>query len=346
MAHLRRDKPLNQGADLKRTTLGTQGLEVSQLGLGCMGLSVAYASPIDASQGERLILRAVELGVTFFDTAELYGDNEILVGRALGSYRDGLVIATKFGFDLAEDRVPRGLNSRPEHIREVCDRSLQRLGIETIDLFYQHRVDPEVPIEDVAGTVAQLVRAGKVRYFGLSEAGPETISRAHATHPVSALQSEYSLWARDVEQEILPLCRRLGIGFVAYGPLGRGFLAGAGVSLAENDRRRSLARWQGDALATNLLLVETLHQLAISKGCTTAQLSLAWLLAQGDDLVPIPGTTNVARLEENLAAADLRLCAGELEAIARAIPRDAVQGGRTGHFVRRMKQASRSTPME
>jgi aryl-alcohol dehydrogenase-like predicted oxidoreductase len=313
---------------------------VSQLGLGCMGLSIAYASAIGAAQAERLIQRAVELGVTLFDTAELYGDNEILVGRALRGLRAGVVIASKFGFDLGDDRLPRGLNSRPEHILAVCDASLRRLGVEIIDLYYQHRVDPQVPIEDVAGTVAQLVKAGKVRYFGLSEAGVETIGRAHAVHPVTALQSEYSLWAREVEKEILPLCRKLGIGFVPYGPLGRGFLAGAATSLADNDLRRSLPRWHGEALVANLELLATLRQLASEKGRSTAQLSLAWVLAQGEDIVPIPGTTKVARLEENLAAADLHLSAEELGAISRAVPHEAVQGARIGDFESRMRQSS------
>jgi aryl-alcohol dehydrogenase-like predicted oxidoreductase len=325
---------------MQSRTLGTQGLTVSSIGLGCMGLSVAYAAPVDAAQGERLIHRAVELGVTFFDTAEVYGDNEILVGRALRASRDRVVIASKFGFDLDEHRVPRGVDSRPDHIRRVCDASLQRLGVEIIDLFYQHRVDPTVAMEDVAGTVAELVKAGKVRYFGLSEAGADDIRRAHAVHPVTALQSEYSLWAREVEREILPLCRELGIGFVPYSPLGRGFLAGVAATLPENDRRRSLPRWQGAALTENLYLMETLQQLAAKRRCTTAQLSLGWVLAQGKNVVPIPGTTNLSRLEQNLAAAGLQFSADELDAIASAVPLEAVAGKRTGEFERRMGQSA------
>jgi aryl-alcohol dehydrogenase-like predicted oxidoreductase len=299
-----------------------------------MGLSVPYAATIEESQGEQLIRRAVELGVTFFDTAEIYGGNEILVGRALRAVRDDVTIATKFGFNLTGGHSAPGLNSRPEHIREVCEASLQRLGVEVIDLLYQHRVDPAVPMADVAGVVGELVRAGKVRYFGLSEAEAEAISQAHAVHPVTALQSEYSLWTRDVEKDVLPLCRKLGIGFVAYGPLGRGFLGGAAMDLAANDRRRSLPRWQGDALVANLGLLEVLQQLASAKGATTAQLSLTWVLAQGPDVVPIPGTTNIARLQENLSAAKLQLSAGELDAISRAVPPDRVVGDRSGTFLK------------
>ncbi|TAK99572.1 MAG: aldo/keto reductase [Rhodospirillaceae bacterium] len=308
--------------------LGTEGLKVSAIGLGCMGLSVAYADVPDEAQGLRLIGRAVELGVTMFDTAEVYGNNELLVGKALRTVRERVVIATKFGFKLTGGR-PLGVDSRPDHIREVCDASLKRLGVETIDLFYQHRVDPSVPIEDVAGAVGDLVRQGKVRYFGLSEAGAETIRRAHKVHPVSALQSEYSLWTRDVEHKVLPTCRELGVGLVAYSPLGRGFLAGAATALAENDRRKFMPRWQGEALAKNLSLAEALTNLASAKGCTPAQLTLAWLLHRGGDIVPIPGTTKIHRLEENLAAAAIRLSPDELTAIEDAMPIAAVQGDRT-----------------
>jgi len=314
--------------------LGTQGLEVSAIGLGCMGLSYAYGAAVEEADALALLRRAVDLGVTFFDTAELYGPfaNEQLVGKALKDVRDRVVIATKFGFTFAPgERRPTGVDSRPEHIREVCDASLKRLGVETIDLLYQHRVDPAVPIEDVAGAVGELVQAGKVRFFGLSEAGAETIRRAHKAHPVSAVQSEYSLWSREIEKAVLPTLRELSIGVVPYSPLGRGFLAGAGTDLdklAADDFRRTLPRWQPQAIGRNRSLVETLTAVARARGRTPAQLALAWLLAQGPDVAPIPGTTKVARLEENLAAADLRLTAEELAEIERAVPETAVAGGR------------------
>jgi aryl-alcohol dehydrogenase-like predicted oxidoreductase len=314
--------------------LGTQGLEVSAIGLGCMGLSMAYGAALEEPAALKVIERAVELGVTFFDTAEMYGpfDNEILLGKGLRPVRDRVVIATKFGFKIEPgERRPRGVDSRPEHIRDVCDASLKRLGVETIDLLYQHRVDPAVPIEDVAGTVGDLVKAGKVRFFGLSEAGAETIRRAHKVHPVSAVQSEYSLWSRDIERAVLPTLRDLGVGLVPYSPLGRGFLAGAGNSLdqlAANDFRRSMPRWQADVIDKNRSLVETLAAIARGKGRTPAQLALAWLLHQGQDIAPIPGTTKLHRLEENLAAADIPLSADELAEIERAVPETAVEGGR------------------
>jgi len=314
--------------------LGTQGLEVSAIGLGCMGLSVGYGASLEEAAAIKLIERAVELGVTFFDTAEMYGPftNEALVGKALRPARDRVVIATKFGFKIQPgERRPRGVDSRPEHIREVCDASLQRLGVETIDLLYQHRVDPAVPIEDVAGTVGDLVKAGKVRFFGLSEAGAETIRRAHQVHPVSAVQSEYSLWSRDIEQAVLPTCRELGVGLVPYSPLGRGFLAGAGNSLdqlAPDDFRRSMPRWQPDVIDKNRSLVDTLTAIAHGKGRTPAQLALAWLLHQGQDIAPIPGTTKIHRLEENLGAAEIHLSADELAEIERAVPETAVEGDR------------------
>jgi aryl-alcohol dehydrogenase-like predicted oxidoreductase len=316
---------------MKMRALGSQGLTVSALGLGCMNLSMGYSPAVDEEGGVRLIARAVELGVTLFDTAEMYGPftNEMLVGRALAPVRDRVVIATKFGFRIGPGETrPNGVDSRPEHIRAVCHASLERLGVETIDLFYQHRVDPDVPIEDVAGTVGELVSEGKVRFFGLSEAAPETIRRAHAVHPVTALQNEYSLWSRDPEQEVLPLCRELGIGFVAYSPLGRGFLASGAKELRENDFRRSQPRWQGEALQQNLGLFETLSALAGQRSCTPAQLALAWLLHKGDDIVAIPGTTKIHRLEENVAAASIALSADEIAAIERALPPEAVQGGR------------------
>jgi aryl-alcohol dehydrogenase-like predicted oxidoreductase len=318
--------------------LGTQGLEVSALGLGCMNLTNDYTGvALDRAQALQLLRGSVELGVNFFDTAELYGDSELIVGEALRPIRDRVVIATKFGFKFPADlrsippekrRAALGVDSRPEHIREVCDKSLRRLGVDVIDLLYQHRVDPNVPIEDVAGTVGDLVRQGKVRWFGLSEAGAETIRRAHKVHPVSALQTEYSIWSREVEREILPACRELGVGFVAYSPLGRGFLAGAGRDLAQNDFRRATPRFKAEALATNLGLFDALLEIARAKACTPAQLALAWVLHQSRDIVPIPGTTKIARMEENIAATRIRLTAPELAAIEAAMPEAAVQGGR------------------
>jgi len=317
---------------MKTRKLGN--LEVSALGFGCMGLSWAYGPAPEEADAIAVLRRAVDLGVTFFDTAEVYGPfvNEELVGRALAPVRDRVVIATKFGFKIDPDQPGlRGVDSRPEHIREVADASLKRLGIETIDLFYQHRVDPNVPIEDVAGAVGDLIKAGKVRHFGLSEAGAQTIRRAHAVQPVTALQSEYSLWTRDPEAEILPTVRELGIGFVPYSPLGRGFLTGAvqtADALAANDFRRGLPRFSGEALTKNLSLVETLKALAAERGATPAQLALAWLLHQGEDIVPIPGTTKVSRLEENVKAAEIVLSPADLEAIAAAIPETEVEGAR------------------
>jgi aryl-alcohol dehydrogenase-like predicted oxidoreductase len=296
-----------------------------------MNLNMGYSEAPAAADARDLLEFAVELGITLFDTAEVYGPftNEELIGGALRKVRDRVVIATKFGFEIPYERGrPQGVNSRPEHIRAVCDASLQRLGVETIDLFYQHRVDPAVPIEDVAGTVGELVARGKVRYFGLSEAGPDTIRRAHRVHPVSALQTEYSLWSRDPEVELLPLCRTLGIGFVAYSPLGRGFLAGAAQDLNDRDYRRSQPRWQGEALAENLTLYERFAALAAAKSCTTAQLALAWLLHQGVDIVPIPGTNKRHRLQENVAAALIRLSAAELAVIETAVPAGLVKGAR------------------
>jgi aryl-alcohol dehydrogenase-like predicted oxidoreductase len=301
-----------------------------------MGLSGVYNAPLDEAAAAEVLKAAVDLGYGFFDTAEIYGmqTNEVLVGKGIAGVRDRVVIATKFGFDLDAARAqgrPAGTNSRPEHIREVAEASLKRLGVDVIDLLYQHRVDPNVPIEDVAGAVKDLIAAGKVRYFGLSEAGPDTIRRAHAVQPVSALQSEYSLWTRDPEKAVLPVCRELGIGFVPYSPLGRGFLAGA-VSgqgaMADNDFRRFMPRFKGEALEKNLSLVETLTRIAAQKGRTPAQLALAWLLSQGDDIAPIPGTTKAQRLAENAQAVDIRLTADELAAIEAAVPETAVEGAR------------------
>ena len=316
---------------MEKRKLGSQGLEVTKLGVGCMNLTHAYASAPTEAQGMAVIARALELGITFFDTAEMYGPftNEVLVGKGLRAVRDKVVIATKFGFRIPEaGGRPEGVNSRPDHIRAVCDASLQRLGIETIDLFYQHRVDPDVPIEDVAGTVGDLVREGKVRFFGMSEAAPATLRRAHAVHPVSALQSEYSLWMRDMEDEVLPTCRELGVGFVAYSPLGRGFLGGTARTIGAGDFRLAQPRFQGDALAANLCLLDRLDAIAADKHCTTAQLALAWLLHQGEDIVPIPGTGKVHRLEENMAAANISLSADDLAALDAAMPRGAAVGDR------------------
>jgi len=320
---------------MDKRKLGTQGLEVSAIGLGCMGLTAVYGPGPSEAEAIEVLAKAVDLGVTFFDTAEIYGrlTNEVIVGKGLKPFRGKVAIATKFGFDLADAMAagrPRGVNSRPENIRAVADASLQRLGIDVIDLFYQHRVDPSVPIEDVAGTVGELVKAGKVRYFGMSEAGADTVRRAHAVFPVSALQSEYSLWTRDPEGEVLPTLRELGVGFVPYSPLGRGFLTGAvnASTLGDGDFRRFMPRFQGDALAKNLGLVETLTQLARQKGHTPAQLALAWLLHQGPDIVPIPGTTKVSRLQENVGAAAIRLSADDLAAIEAAVPETAVEGQR------------------
>ncbi len=321
---------------MKTRKLG-DGLEVSAIGLGCMGMGQVYGTALEAADAHKLLARAVELGVTFFDTAEVYGPytNEVLVGEGLKPFRDQVVIATKFGFDIAPEGTGegfsrmRGTNSRPEHIRAVAEASLKRLGVEVIDLFYQHRVDPNVPIEDVAGTVKDLIAEGKVKHFGLSEAGAATIRKAHAVQPVAALQSEYSLWFRELEAEILPTLRELGIGLVPYSPLGRGFLTGAmKAEIGENDFRRNLPRFQGEALAKNLSLVEALTQIAAEKGATPAQLALAWILHQGEHIAPIPGTTKAARLEENLGAVDLTLSADDLARIAAAVPETAVEGER------------------
>jgi len=311
-------------------------LTVSAIGLGCMGMTFAYGGQEEAASIETL-RRAVDLGVTFFDTAEVYGpfDNEVLVGKALAPLRDRVVIATKFGFKIAEEgEGPSrmvGTDSRPEHVKAVAEASLRRLGVEVIDLFYQHRVDPAVPIEDTVGAMADLVRAGKVRALGLSEASVPTIRRAHAVHPIAAVQSEYSLFSRDPERGVLAACRELGIGFVPYSPLGRGFLAGAirqREALADDDFRRNLPRFQEDALRANLALLEALEGMAAAKGITTAQLALAWVLHRGDDIVPIPGARKIRHLEENVAAAEVVLTAEEMAALEAAVPQEAVAGAR------------------
>jgi aryl-alcohol dehydrogenase-like predicted oxidoreductase len=302
---------------MEKRVLGRQGLAVSALGLGCMGMSFAYGEPNDV-ESVATVHRALELGCDFFDTAEVYGPwtNEELLGRALAGRREQAVIATKFGHDLDENGQRLGLNSRPEHIREVTEKSLRRLGTDYVDLLYQHRVDPAVPIEDVAGAVGELIEAGKVRYFGLSEAAAATIRRAHITFPVSAVQSEYSLWERGLDDEVLPALRELGIGLVAYSPLGRGFLTGTAVRAEEypaHDYRRNDPRFQGEHFDQNAKAADAVRQLAAAKGVTAAQLALAWLLHQGQDIVPIPGTKRRTTLEENLAAADIQLAEAELD---------------------------------
>ena len=312
--------------------LGSQGLTVSALGLGCMGMSDFYG-PSDEAESIATLHRAIDLGVTFLDTADMYGPfkNEELLGRALRGRRDRVVLATKFGNRRAADGSFLGICGTPAYVREACDASLKRLGVETIDLYYPHRVDPTVPIEETVGAMAELVKAGKVRYLGLSEAGAKTIRRAHAVHPISALQTEYSLWTRDPEPEILPTVRALGIGFVAYSPLGRGFLSGrirSADELAAGDWRRMNPRFQGDNLRANLALVDRVEALAREKGITAAQLALAWVLSRGADVVPIPGTRHRARLEENAAAAGVALTPADLARLDAAAPPGAAAGAR------------------
>ena len=317
---------------MQQVKLGTQGLTVSRLGLGCMGMSEFYG---EADEAENLAVfgRALEGGVTFFDTADMYGvgRNEELVGRALRPVRDQVVIATKFGILRGENGERLGIGGRPEYVRRAAEASLRRLGIDTIDLYYQHRVDPEVPIEETVGAMAELVREGKVRYLGLSEANPEQIRRAHAVHPISALQSEYSLWSRDPEDAVLPTLRELNIGFVPYSPLGRGFLTGQLRSpddFAPDDFRRSNPRFVGENFQKNLRLVREVEDMASQKGCTPAQLALAWLLARGDDLAPIPGTKRVRYLEENLGALDVQLTEEDLARIDQIAPVGVAAGER------------------
>jgi aryl-alcohol dehydrogenase-like predicted oxidoreductase len=327
---------------MKSRSLGKSGLEVSALGFGCMGLSYGYGPAIEKQQAIDVIRKAVDRGVTCFDTAEAYGPfaNEELVGQALAPFREQVVIATKFGFDIAPDgQRSGGLNSKPEHIRQVADASLKRLKTDVIDLLYQHRVDPDVPIEDVAGTVKDLIQAGKVKHFGLSEAGANTIRRAHAVQPVAAVQSEYSIWTRDPEPDVLPTCEELGIGFVPWSPLGQGFLTGkidASTKFESTDFRAVFPRFTEEARKANQAVVELLHQIAQRKNATPAQIALAWLLAQKPWIVPIPGTTKIHRLEENIGSASVDLTSddlNEIDAIASKIP---IQGERLPESILRM----------
>jgi aryl-alcohol dehydrogenase-like predicted oxidoreductase len=329
------DEAATRGAARKPRRLGPH-LAVSPVGLGCMGMSHGYGGQ-DEAESIRTLHRAVEIGVTLFDTAEVYGPfvNEILVGKALKPYRDKVVIATKFGYRIdpagGGTGTMAGLDSRPEHVRAVAEASLKRLGVEAIDLLYQHRVDPEVPIEDTVGAMADLVREGKVRALGLSEAGADIIRRAHRVHPISALQSEYSLWTRDPEGEVLDTCRELGIGFVPFSPLGRGFLTGKVQSTAdfgEKDFRRSLPRFTAENMAANAPLVAALETMAAQKGVTTAQLALAWVLNQADFIVPIPGARKIHHLEQNVAAADIVLSADELATLGAMLSPDKIAGQR------------------
>ena len=321
--------PSSPPLPLPRRRLGA--LPVSALGLGCMGMSEFYG-PTDEAESLATIAAALDAGCTFLDTADMYGPylNEQLVGRAIAGRRDEVVLATKFGIERGPDGM-RGINGRPDYVRSSCDASLQRLGVDVIDLYYQHRVDRATPVEETWGALSELVEAGKVRYLGISEAAPDTLRRAHAVHPVTALQTEYSLWSRDPEDELLGTVRELGIGFVAYSPLGRGFLTGQIASpedLPEGDFRRNNPRFQGENFERNLQLVERVREMAVDKGCTPAQLALAWLLAQGDDVVPIPGTKRVARLEENLGALEVAMTAEDLARLDELAPVGVAAGNR------------------
>jgi aryl-alcohol dehydrogenase-like predicted oxidoreductase len=326
---------------MQKRKLGKSNLEVSALGLGCMGMSFGYGPPMDEREAIALIRAAVDLGVTFFDTAEVYGPftNEVLVGKALSPIRKQVVIATKFGFHFDANGKQHGLNSRPQHVKEVAEASLKRLNIDVIDLFYQHRVDPNVPIEDVAGAVKELIQEGKVKHFGLSEAGAQSIRRAHAVQPVAALQNEYSLWWRKPEQEIIPLLEELGIGMVPYSPLGKGFLTGKmdeGTKLGEKDFRSQLPRFQPDAMKANRAFVDLLNDIAAKKKATPAQVALAWILAQKPWMVPIPGTTKLSRLEENLGALSVEFTADDLREIDQASAKIPVEGNRYPEHLEKM----------
>ena len=316
---------------MKRVALGSRGLEVSRIGLGCMGMSTAYG-PADDVESIATIHRALDLGVSFLDTADMYGwgHNEELLANVVRPRRDEVQLATKFG-NVIDDEGNRGIDGSPEHVRRACDASLKRLGVEVIDLFYQHRVDSDVAIEETVGAMSELVQAGKVHHLGLSEASSETIERAHAVHPISALQSEYSLWTRDIESDVLPTCRSLGIGFVPYSPLGRGFLTGAITStedLAEDDWRRHHPRFQQGNIERNRELVARIEELAATKGVSTSELALAWVMAQGDDVVPIPGTRRIKNLESNVRAVDVHLGDEDLAALDEAAPPGAAAGNR------------------
>jgi aryl-alcohol dehydrogenase-like predicted oxidoreductase len=327
---------------MQKRALGNSGLEVSALGLGCMGMSFGYGPPADEEEMITLIRAAAGLGITLFDTAEMYGPftNEVLVGKALSPIRDQVVIATKFGFDIDATGKPTGrLNSRPEHIKEVTEASLKRLNIDSIDLFYQHRVDPDVPIEDVAGAVKELIREGKVKHFGLSEAGVKTIRRAHAVQPVTALQSEYSIWWREPEAEILPVLEELGIGFVPFSPLGKGFLTGKideNTTFDSSDFRNTVPRFAAEARKANQAMVDLIGNIAQRKNATPAQISLAWLLAQKSWIVPIPGTTKLHRLQENVGAVSVELTFGDLREIDEAASQIAIEGARYSEGAQRL----------
>ena len=319
---------------MRQRSLGSEGLTVPELGLGCMGMSEFYGTG-DEDESVATIHRAIEVGVTFLDTADMYGPftNERLVGKAIADRRDEIVLATKFGNERAEDGTRMGVNGRPEYVHEACAASLKRLGVDYVDLYYQHRVDPDTPVEETWGAMKELVEAGKVRFLGISEAAPETIRRAHEVHPISALQTEYSLWSRDVEDEILPTIRELGIGFVAYSPLGRGFLTGQirrFEDLAEDDYRLSSPRFRGENFEKNLQLVDRVREMADEKGVTPGQLALAWLLHQGEDVVPIPGTKRREYLEENAAAVNVTLTDEDLSRIEEVMPKGVAAGERYG----------------
>ncbi len=318
---------------MQRRRLGSQGLEVSAQGLGCMGMSEFYGARPSEGASIAVLHRALDLGIDFLDTADMYGPftNERLVGRAVRGRREAVILATKFGIERGGDGSYAGINGRPEYVVKACDASLMRLGVDHVDLYYQHRVDPNVAIEETVGAMSELVSAGKVRYLGLSEAAPRTLRRAHAVHPISALQTEYSLWSRDPEAEVLPAVRELGIGFVAYSPIGRGFLSGrirAFDDLDGDDYRRHSPRFQGESFAKNLELVDRVAGIAAARGVTPAQLALAWVMSRGRDVVPIPGTKRREYLEENAAAAEIELSADELAEIEAAMPAGAASGAR------------------